>query len=271
MLAADGGPFQFVAVVQIYFRESVTEDAFELVSWHLTDMLSREHSLPMTTQPKKIPVLVKGNLDVRLSALKPIQGELKELSNEDFILLRTKILSGIKFVFHVWKPDPSVSEYFIIDGHGRDNVLRHLVHNEQYEEPMIPCALVQAETLEEAKKLVLDSSSTFHRLRPEGLRNFMNELHLKPVDLENYRLLEVNLPIFTREYFPETIEKVGVEPEEKETVSFDAYKNASIKQITLLYSSDEYEVAIKKLEELASKFGVEDFSQVVWRLLASQS
>lgn len=156
----------------------------------------------MTTHPKKIPVLVKGNIDVRLGALRPIQGDLKELSNEDFVLLRTKILSGIKFVFHVWKPDPSVSEYFIIDGHGRDNVLRHLVHNEQYEEPMIPCAVVQAATLEEAKKLVLDSSSTFHRMRPEGLHDFMVSLDMLPAELTNYRLTDIDLKEFEADYFP---------------------------------------------------------------------
>lgn len=222
---------------------------------------------------KQIPILVDGAISVPLSKLRPIQGDLKELSNEDFVLLRTKILSGVRFVLHIWKEKETDDHWWIIDGHGRDIVFNHLVRNEQYEEPRVPCAVVKASNLEQAKRLVLDSSSTFHRIRPEGLRDYMVDLNMSPIDLKEHRLLEVNVPMFTREFFPETLEKKPETEEEgdKETVSFDAYKNSAIKQIMLLYSAEEYEIVVKKLEELADKFGVEDFSQVVWRLLAAQS
>lgn len=152
---------------------------------------------------KQIPILVEGAINIPLSKLRPIQGELKELSNEDFVLLRSKILSGVRFVFHVWKESPENDWWYIIDGHGRDKILHHLVQNEQYQEPRVPCAIVKASTLEQAKKLVLDSSSTFHRMRPDGLKEFMDSLDLKPVDLKQYRLIEIDLPKFEAAYFPE--------------------------------------------------------------------
>lgn len=160
---------------------------------------------------KTIQIKCKASLSIPLNELKPIQGELKALSNEDFVDLRAKILSqGIRFAFHVWR-DKSVLCWYIIDGHGRDKVLCHLVSNENYQTPSIPCVEVEADSIDEAKKLVLDSSSTYHRVTQEGLMAYMLELKMQPVDLKQYKL-DVRLPMIT----------IGSPPPEKKTVSFEA-------------------------------------------------
>lgn len=176
---------------------------------------------------KQIPILVEGAVNIPLSKLRPIQGELKDLSNEDFLLLRKKILSGVKFVFHVWKEKPGNDWWYIIDGHGRDKVMHHLVENERYQEPKVPCAVIKAKTLEEAKKAVLDSTSVFHRVRPDGLKAYMDSLDLKPDDLRTeYRLIEIDIPKFEAAYYPKDkkAKSAGEGASELDRKSFTIFK-----------------------------------------------
>ncbi len=232
-----------------------------------------------------------------LDQLNPIQGKLKEMTAENFQKLRGWILAdGFNFPFFVWKeltPCHSKSEakrlaaqkeglvysddsvvavvkWWIVDGHGRKHVLTHLRDEEGYSLPDFPVVEIEAVSYEEAKRKVLNVSSSFNSMTHDGLYEFMMETGLGMLDLEKFSLAEVDVPEFKMEFFEE--EKPPGDPAEEEgektDVSFEAYKNSAIKQVTLYYPKENYELIVKALEQLATRFGVEDFSQVVWRLVS---
>lgn len=207
-----------------------------------------------------------------LDDLEPLQGKLKEMTAENFQKLRSWILDdGFNFPFFVWRSPDDADLRHIIDGHGRRHVLLHLRDQEGYAIPELPCVEIEAASYEEAKRKVLNASSSFNSMTNDGLYEFMMGAQIPVEQLERFSLAEIDVPEFKMEFFEEASPPEETTADgEKQSVSFDAYKNSAIKQVTLYYPKEQYELIVKSLEQLAAKFGVEDFSQVVWRL-ASES
>jgi hypothetical protein len=207
-------------------------------------------------EPKgQIRITCDTKLHVDYTELHEIQGSLKTMTKENFAKLRREILdNGFNFPVLVWRetaPAPkakskseskrlavqikgTVSKYWIIDGHGKHSVVKYLVEEEGMTVGKLPCVEVEATSLADAKRKVLAASSSYNTMTNDGLREFM--------------------------------ESAG----EGKQVSFDAYQNASIKQVVLYYAKDDYTKVITRLDELVATFGVEDYSQVVWRLLGEK-
>lgn len=155
---------------------------------------------------KKIKVHAFGSIDVPIKDLHGIQGDLKEISQEEFQFLEETILKdGICFVSHIWKELKKVggkktSQWRVIDGHGRLLIYKSL-EKRGYEIPPIPCSEIQGKTFEEAKALVLNANAKFGKIRGDGLRDFLNSLKLKPIVLEKLPLPDINLESFKSQFY----------------------------------------------------------------------
>lgn len=200
-----------------------------------------------------------------LSEFVNIQGALKMMTKENFEKLRGRILSkGIKHPPHVWMFD---GKPHLIDGHGRIAVLRHMVEQEGYECPPIPAVEVEATSIEDAREEVLAASSNYNTMTKDGLHEYMELAGMEPSDLDEFALSEIDLPEFKMEFYEDPDNLPPAERDEKQKVEFEAYQNASIKQIVLYFAAEDYQKAVNGLDSLMSEWGLEDFSQVVWKLL----
>jgi ParB-like nuclease domain len=124
---------------------------------------------------KTIAIRCTAAVNLDLSGLTPLQGDLKELNEANFEKLKRSILKhGITFPFFVWQ---SEGENYILDGTQRDRVLKRMAV-EGYEIPPLPCALIEAKNRKEAAEKILLISSQYGRVTDEGLYEFLstNEL-----------------------------------------------------------------------------------------------
>jgi DNA modification methylase len=150
-----------------------------------------------------VKINVKESISLPIEKLKPFQGELKKLSEENFNKLRNEILDdGFNFAFHVWKSDNC---YFILDGHQRHYVLTQL-KKQGYNIDLVPCNVVEADDIESAKRKVLQAVSQYGKLTNEGYLEFTHDLNL---DFTNF-----DLPDFTPPDLPQL--EIDNEPNEKD-------------------------------------------------------
>ena len=106
-----------------------------------------------------------------LADLLELQGELKDLTERNAAKLRRSIAKhGIFVPFFIW-PAPDGNTY-ILDGHQRKRTLV----KDGYGSLPVPCVLVHADTLPEAKEKLLVISSQYGRITQEGFDEFTFDL-----------------------------------------------------------------------------------------------
>ena len=138
---------------------------------------------------------VKAHINIPLNQLQPFQGELKKLSEENFNKLRNEIIEdGFNFSPHVWKTEGG---YFILDGHQRIYVLSQL-KKQGYQVGDVPCNIVEAESIEDAKRKVLQAVSQYGKLTNEGYLEFTHDLDL---DFTNFDLPDFTIPDLPNDEF----------------------------------------------------------------------
>ncbi len=107
----------------------------------------------------------------QLADLLELQGDLKDLTDRNAAKLRRSIAKHGLFVpFFVW-PAPDGNRY-ILDGHQRK---RTLVKDGHGALP-VPCVLVHADTLQEAKEKLLVISSQYGKITQDGYDEFTFDL-----------------------------------------------------------------------------------------------
>jgi len=139
---------------------------------------------------------VRAHVEIPTSQIMPFQGDLKTLSDENFNKLRTEILEdGFNFSPHVWATDKG---YFILDGHQRIHVLKQLekqgytfVSTDGKPISGVPCNTVEASSIEDAKRKVLQAVSQYGKLDDEGFLDFTDGLDL---DFSNYDFPDFYIP-----------------------------------------------------------------------------
>lgn len=221
-----------------------------------------------------IQVKVDTKLQIPLHQLHGIQDALKMMTKENFTKFKQEMIdNGITFTLHVWKQKVVVNgntaiKWWIVDGHGRHAILKWLSEND-YEVPDLPCTETLADTYEEAKKRVLAASSVYHQTTKEGLYEFQNSLGIDAETLERFAIPGISWPEYKVEFFddPKVAEEGSVETDTGKVMDTDAYKNAAIKQVVMYFSAEEYAQRIQQLDKLMELFGVDDYSQVVGKLL----
>lgn len=182
-------------------------------------------------------------LRLPLDELNELQGDLKEMSLEDYEKFRALVIrDGVNFAMHVWKELQTVRskseakriacqtrgqddgnkvfKWWIIDGTGRKRMFTKMRDMDGFTIPPLPCVEIYATSLEEAKLQILSASSAFHKMTHQGLYEFSQGINLPPAKLKEYSLPHVRLPKYMQEFH----EEPEVDDEQKEKVEFEASK-----------------------------------------------
>jgi len=123
-----------------------------------------------------IKEMVLERIDYR--KLKPLQGGLKILTDKNYGKLKSSLESkGVFAPLFVWR---NGKENFLLDGHGRERLFRKekptFLDAKGKETFEVPCVVIDAEDLEDAKQKLLLISSQFQSITQEGLDEFAADL-----------------------------------------------------------------------------------------------
>ena len=168
---------------------------------------------------KKINVSCSGAALVDLDELNPTQGNLKDLTKENYTKLKKQILkNGFSFPFHIWKDGKMMR---CIDGHQRIRTLKAM-RDEGYYIPKLPVDYIDAKDEKHAKELILANISEYGNMTQQGLYEFIETAEIDFKDLvDDYRLPEIDTDSFIDEFYKELEDE---DKEEKEDTVPEAPK-----------------------------------------------
>lgn len=116
------------------------------------------------------------NIDYR--KLKPLQGNLKILSEENYAKLKKSLTEKGLFVpLMVWR---NGRDQFLMDGHGRGRLFDHeevsFVDAKGKKTFDVPCLIISADNLKDAKEKLLLINSQYQTITQEGFDEFTFDL-----------------------------------------------------------------------------------------------
>lgn len=121
----------------------------------------------------EIRIACKGAETVSLDDLTDLQGNLKTLSEKDYVKLRNSIIEfGFSFPIFYWEDARGVK--WIIDSHQRCRVLRKM-KAEGYVIPPLPADPIFAKDKVEAKKKLLLVSARYGKITESGMFDYVTE------------------------------------------------------------------------------------------------
>lgn len=146
-----------------------------------------------------IQIKCKGADALYIDQLEPFQGNLKELSKENYEKLKKEILElGFSEPMSVWSHN---GKFLLLNGHQRHRVLMQM-KTEGFDVPKVPVNFVEAADVKEAKKKILALTSQYGEITKDGLYEFMNEADLAFPEIENsFRFPEIDFESFKDEFF----------------------------------------------------------------------
>jgi ParB-like nuclease family protein len=138
--------------------------------------------------------------------LTPFQGELKNLSEENYQKVKGEILRlGFSFALHAWVNDQG--RICILDGHQRITTLKRM-KQEGFEIPKIPVVMVEADNYQDAKQMVLAGTSQYGEMQEQGLYDFIAEAGLDWRQVaDSCRFPEIDMSDFASTFFGENGEQ----------------------------------------------------------------
>lgn len=147
----------------------------------------------------QIRVEVEGKDTLSLESLTEFQGNLKELSKENYEKLKNDILTlGFISPIHIWK---NKNKYFCLDGHQRIRTLQQM-QKEGITIPPLPVVYVQAKNEKEAKQKILSLTSSFGEITKEGLYEFISDSGIDFKDVKNqFHFHEIDFDKFEDEFY----------------------------------------------------------------------
>lgn len=153
----------------------------------------------MGLQQIKVACDVSDRIDI--DDLVEIQGNLKNLSDNDYQRLRNEILeTGFAFPFLVWR-DKRAKKIRLVGGHQRLNALRKM-RDEGISIPKMPFISIHAASEQEAKRRVLQDVAQYGKLTPDGLYDFMKGANLSFDKLQaSFVLPDFDISQFKDSYF----------------------------------------------------------------------
>ena len=108
---------------------------------------------------------------IRLSECTPFQGNLKRRTETEISeLMRSIKTEGMMMPFAVWQ---NGGRNYLLDGHGRYEALKRLalfepdINGEEF-----PCIFIEAESEEDARKALLQITSSYGKITRVGVRQF---------------------------------------------------------------------------------------------------
>lgn len=156
---------------------------------------------------KTLKIACIGHSQAALDAFTEFQGELKTLSAADYEALRHQMAEGgFSFPLNVWKDGDGL---FILDGHQRLRTLKKM-QEEGWQIPELPYSLVEADSVQEAKRKLLAAASQYGKATEAGLAAFLKEVQITPIELAaNFPLPGINMPKFVEVNFPKASSDEG--------------------------------------------------------------
>lgn len=124
-----------------------------------------------TEEKKMIEIKCTAPEQVKLTDLTPFQGDLKKRTAADIDdLISSLHREGLLMPFAVWEHD---DKKYLLDGHGRQEALiRASLTDPKIIEQDFPCIMVKAETEEDARKALLQITSSYGSVTKKGVVNF---------------------------------------------------------------------------------------------------
>ncbi len=121
----------------------------------------------------EVKIACKGATTVSLDEMLDLQGDLKTLSEDDYVKLRNSITEfGFSFPEFYW--EDTEGKKWTIDAHQRNRTLRKM-RDEGWTIPPLPADPIFAKDKTEAKKKLLLQISRYGKLSDTGLADFVNE------------------------------------------------------------------------------------------------
>lgn len=217
----------------------------------------------------KLKIACEGAETADIKALEPLQGDLKALSDSAYAKLRHEIeTTGLAFPFRVWKNKKGKLK--IIGGHQTQRVVLAM-QKDGWEIPKVPVSFVHAENEAQAKRRVLQDISTYGQVDKQQLYQFISEADMGIDDLvDNFEIPDIDLESFKFEYFTESASTGEPEVERDSSTKaedYQTYVNNNIKQIVLYVKAEDYEALLNRLNVSLVKFNLDDYTQLMMRLL----
>lgn len=162
----------------------------------------------------EIRIECEGSLLVDIRELYELQGNLKELTESNYVKLRNSIIEyGFSFPTLIWID--TEGKKWIIDAHQRVRTLKKMAE-EGYTIPPLPAVQVFASDKTTAKKKLLLLNSRFGKITQEGFYEFMHETgyEIPMEDVSDF----IEIPEVALEYNPEKSEENDDSPSQDNEV-----------------------------------------------------
>jgi len=140
--------------------------------------------------------------NIELSKLYEFQGELKQLSKENYNKLRKSMFdNGFAEPFVVWE-DKKENKIYVVGGNQRLRVLSGMKNAGEEIPSDYPCNFVECESRWHAKKLLLALASQYGQITQDGLYEFSmeNDFNIDFLN-ENFNFPGLDLELFKIGYF----------------------------------------------------------------------
>lgn len=122
-------------------------------------------------EKKMIQIKCTAQDTVRLHDLTPFQGDLKKRTPKDIDALISSLMSeGLLMPFAIWQND---DKNFLLDGHGRlEALIRASLVDPKIIEQDFPCLKITAASEEDARKALLQITSSYGNVTKKGIVDF---------------------------------------------------------------------------------------------------
>ena len=128
----------------------------------------------------EIKITCDGTEYIDYRQLKPFQGNLKTITEENLQKLKNSIIKyGFTVPAFVWQ---SGEDKYILDAHSRKKALASL-YSEGYDIPAIPVVYIQAQDEKEAKEKLLHITSQYGQFSRDGWYSFIEGMDFSFEDL----------------------------------------------------------------------------------------
>ena len=162
---------------------------------------------------------------IRLGKLTPFQGDLKRRTSKDVMSLANSIKDeGLLMPFAVWRHEGVNS---LLDGHGRYQALTELaLQDNEIATQDCPVIYIEAETEEQAKKSLLQITSSYGKITKEGAIKFCSSIPSYKAPAINKLVHKKPVAHKMPEQKSEQIIRIAV-PNDKAQAVLDLFKSVS--------------------------------------------
>lgn len=152
-----------------------------------------------------------------LTEMEPFQGELKKRTEQDIAELKASLeREGLLMPFAVWQHE---GKNYLLDGHGRRQALLSLIEKEpEVISTKFPVVMVSADTEDDARKALLQITSTYGKITKQGVKQFT-------VSIPDYVAPSI------KKFVPKPVKEVKVKPVSTKTILKIRLDNDKVGQV----------------------------------------